>query len=141
MSIPIWVLLGFAAWTLLTLILSVGVYRWSRILSGRASISEWRADGTQGSDWYQRAMRAHQNCVENLPVYTAIVVVYIVTGVTSGILDALAVTIMGARVCHTLVHVTFQQTNLVAGFRFMFFLVQIVAMGAMGIIIATHALA
>ena len=32
MPIPVWVLLGFAAWTLLILFATVGVYRWSRIL-------------------------------------------------------------------------------------------------------------
>jgi hypothetical protein len=31
MSIPVQVLLGFAAWTLLTLFGSIGAYRWSRI--------------------------------------------------------------------------------------------------------------
>jgi hypothetical protein len=30
-----------------------------------------RADVPQGNEWYQRAMRAHMNCVENLPIYTA----------------------------------------------------------------------
>src|SRR5689334_5113133 len=30
MTIPVWVLLGFAGWTLLILLLSVGIYRWSR---------------------------------------------------------------------------------------------------------------
>jgi|SRR5215207_5555834 hypothetical protein len=59
MNVPAFVLLGFAGWTVLTLFGSIGVYRWSRILTGRASISEWRTDATQGSEWYQRAMRAH----------------------------------------------------------------------------------
>ena len=55
MNIPVIVLLVFAAWTLLTLFASVGVYRWSRILTGRTPIGEWRADLPQGSDWYKRA--------------------------------------------------------------------------------------
>jgi hypothetical protein len=38
MTIPVWVLLGFAAWTLLTLVTTVGVYRWARILTSRAAI-------------------------------------------------------------------------------------------------------
>lgn len=38
MTIPIWVLLGFAGWTLLTLFGTVGVYRWSHILTGRVPI-------------------------------------------------------------------------------------------------------
>ena len=33
MPIPVWVLLGFAAWTLIILFTTVGVYRWSRILT------------------------------------------------------------------------------------------------------------
>jgi len=44
MSIPVLVLLGFAAWTLLILLISVGVYRWSCILMARASIAAG-ADG------------------------------------------------------------------------------------------------
>ncbi len=67
MPIPVWVLLGFAAWTLLLLFATVGVYRWSRILTGRTAIATWRADESQGSEWYRRAMRAHMNCIENLP--------------------------------------------------------------------------
>jgi hypothetical protein len=57
MNIPLLILLGFAAWTLLALFVTVGISRWSRILTGRATITEWRADLPQGSDWYDRAMR------------------------------------------------------------------------------------
>jgi hypothetical protein len=74
MTIPVWVLLGFAAWTLLILIGPIGLYRWSCILTGRAPVASWRPDGQQGSEWYRRAVRAHMNCLENLPIYTAIVV-------------------------------------------------------------------
>jgi len=49
MSIPVLVLLGFAGWTLFTLCIGVGAYRWILILAGRASIAEWRADTAQGS--------------------------------------------------------------------------------------------
>jgi len=51
MTIPLWVLLGYAAWTLLTLFTTVGVYRWSHILTGHTAIAEWRADEVQGSEW------------------------------------------------------------------------------------------
>ena len=96
MTIPVWVLLGFAAWTLLTLFTTIGVYRWTRILTGRASIAEWRADEVQGSEWYRRAVRAHMNCVENLPVYTATVVVLLALRLDRPVLDALAITILVA---------------------------------------------
>jgi len=74
MTVPVWVLLGLAAWTLLLLTGSIGVYRWSRIFTGRATVREWRADEPQGGEWYRRAMRARMNGVENLPEYAAIVV-------------------------------------------------------------------
>lgn len=139
MNIPVIVLLGFAAWTLLTLFSSIGVYRWSRILTGRTSIAEWRADLPQGSDWYQRAIRAHMNCVENLPVYTAIVVALIATGVKSETIDTLAVALLGARVGQTLVHIGLPPTNAAASLRFALFFVQAICMIAMGVLIASAA--
>ena len=51
MNLPVLVLLGFAGWTLLILAASIGVYRWSRILTGRASIAGFPADAAQGSPW------------------------------------------------------------------------------------------
>ena len=139
MNIPVLVLLGFAAWTLLTLFGSIGVYRWSRILTGRASITEWRADLPQGSDWYKRAIRAHMNCVENLPLYTAIVVALIATGVKSAAIDMLAISILAARIGQTLVHIGLPPTNAAASLRFALFFIQAACMIAIGalIILAT----
>jgi uncharacterized MAPEG superfamily protein len=136
MPIPVWVLLGFAAWTLLLLFTTVGVYRWIRILTGRTDVAAWRADKVQGSDWYRRAMRAHLNCVENLPIYAAIVVAQLAAGVTSPLLDGLAITILVARIFQSSIHLLVEQTNLVAGIRFAFFFVQAICMIAMGISIA-----
>jgi uncharacterized MAPEG superfamily protein len=122
MDIPVLVLLGFAAWTLLTLIGSVGVYRWSRILSGRATVAEWRADVPQGCEWYQRSMRAHMNCVENLPIFAALVVALMATGLQSPLIDALAITTLVARVGQTVVHITAPPSNPSATLRFTLFL-------------------
>lgn len=141
MSIAVLVLLGFAAWTLLTLFGSIGVYRWSRIFTGRASINEWRADVPQGSDWYQRAMRAHMNCVENLPVYTAVVLALVVSGLQSSTIDRLAIATLAARVGQTLTHIVLPPTNAATSMRFAFFFAQAVCMIAMGIIITMTALA
>src|SRR4029453_7467411 len=108
---PQWALLGFAVWTLLVLFGTVGVYRWSRILTGRVRISEWQANLPQGSDWYQRAMRAHMNCVENLPVYAAIVVALTATGLQSPAIDRLAMTLLAARIGQTVTHIGLPPTN------------------------------
>lgn len=131
MTIPIAALLAFAVWTLLLLFGSVGVYRWSRILTGRVDIKEWRADEDQGNAWYRRAMRAHMNCVENLPVFAAIVIAVVATGTRSHFVDFLALVIVVARVLQSVVHVTLEQTNTIAGIRFGLFFVQ--AAGMLGI--------
>jgi uncharacterized MAPEG superfamily protein len=136
MTIPLWVLLGFAAWTLLTLFTTVGVYRWTRILTGRVAIAEWRADEPQGSEWYRRAVRAHMNCVENLPVYTALVVVLLAIHADTPVLDALAIIILVARIFQTVIHLSLEQTNTVAALRFAFFFIQVLCMIAMGVIAA-----
>ena len=136
MPIPVWVLLGFAAWTLLILFATVGVYRWSRILTGRTAIATWRAAEQQGSEWYRRAMRAHINCLENLPIYTAIVVALLAARVTSPILDGLAITILVARICQSSIHLLLEQTNMVAGIRFAFYFLQAISMIAVGILVA-----
>jgi uncharacterized MAPEG superfamily protein len=139
MSIPVLVLLGFAAWTLATLFATIGIYRWSRILTGRATIAEWRADLPQGNDWYQRAMRAHANCVENLPLYTAIVVALVATGLQSPAIDRLAIVLLGARIAQTTVHIVLPPTNAAAGLRFALFFVQVASMIAVGVMIARAA--
>ena len=116
-----------AVWTVLLLLATVGVYRWSRILTGRVAIREFRADQIEGADWYKRAMRAHANCVENLPVFGAIVFGLYVGNVGSALVNALAVAVLVARIMQSMVHVCFVQTDLVTSVRFGFFFVQIVS--------------
>jgi uncharacterized MAPEG superfamily protein len=126
MTLPVWMLLGFATWTVLLLLGSVGIYRWSRILTGRVPIGEFRADQVEGKDWYKRSMRAHANCVENLPVFGAIVFALYAGDVANATVDVLTVAILAARIMQSLVHVCLVQTNRVVSVRFGFFLVQIV---------------
>jgi len=137
MTIPVWMLLGFATWTLALLVLTVGVYRWSRIFTGAAEIREFRADRVEGSDWYRRAMRAHANCIENLPVFGAIVFALTMAKVTGGLVDSIAIAILAARIAQSLVHVCFVQTNTIAAIRFSFFFMQVAGFfWLVGIIVA-----
>lgn len=69
MTWPVFSLLGFAAWTIIVLARGVGVHRWIHILTGRARFEDWNASRPHGPDYYQRLMRAHANCVENLPIF------------------------------------------------------------------------
>ena len=129
-------LLGFAVWTVLILLFTVGVYRWSRILRGKTEIKSFRADVIEGEDWYLRAMRAHANCVENLPVFGAIVFALYASGISGSATDTMAAIVLIARVCQSITHVALTQTNTIAFVRFIFFFMQLVSfLGIAGIIL------
>jgi uncharacterized MAPEG superfamily protein len=133
-------LLGFAMWTVLLLLFTIGIYRWSRIFSGRVAIRNFPADAAGGEDWYRRATRAHANCIENLPVFGAIVFGLYVGNVGSPLVDLLATTILVARILQSLVHVCFVHTNTIASVRFTFYFMQFVCfVWLVGIIVATQA--
>ncbi len=134
-----WMLLGFATWTLILLMTFVGVYRWVNILFSRAPIASFRSDRLEGEDWYQRGTRAHANCVENLPVFGAIVVVMSAVGVDGVAVDALCTTVLIARVCQSLVHVSHRQTDAFVAVRFSFFSVQLLSFLALIVIVVQHA--
>ena len=141
MTVPIWMLLAFAAWTVLLLLSTIGVYRWSRILTGQTPIREFRADQVEGADWYRRSMRAHANCVENLPVFGAIVLALSASQLGGTTVSYLCITVLVARVLQSLVHVCLPQSNTVAAVRFAFFFVQIVCFVALIAMVVRHAIA
>ena len=118
-------LLGFAAWTVLLLIATVGTYRWSRVLTGAARIASFRADQIEGAGWYQRGMRAHANCIENLSVFGAIVLALQAGNISGPLVNWLSIAILAARIVQSLVHVCFVQTDAIVSVRFGFFSVQI----------------
>ena len=137
MTIPVAVLLGFAGWTLATLTVAIGWYRWSQILTGRAAIHEFEGGARQPTGWSQRAHRAHANCLENLPLYAAVVVAIVATGATHPALDPLALVLMAARVGQTSIHIIFEQTARVVSVRFSLFLAQLACMVAMGALVVS----
>jgi uncharacterized MAPEG superfamily protein len=139
MTTPVWVLLAFAGWTLLTLILGLGAYRLGKIFSGRARPSQFSFPDLEQSEWHRKAMRAHLNCVENLPIYGAIVVALVASGLKAPILDRLALTFLFARMTHTVVHLALPQRNRVTLIRFVLFVVQLACMIGMGLFIVRHA--
>lgn len=131
MTIPIWMLLGFAAWTILLLACTIGMYRWALIFAGRMPVNGFRAEQPEGADWYKRSMRAHANCIENLPVFGAIVFALHVSGTGGPLADVASVIVLVARVMQSLVHVCLQQTAAVVAVRFSFLLVQLVCFFAL----------
>lgn len=139
MTIPMWMLLGFATWTLLLLMATVGVYRWSNILFRRVPIAAFRTDQIEGADWYKRGTRAHANCIENLPVFGAIVLALAATGIDGPAINALTIIILIARVIQSSVHVCHVQTNAFVSVRFSFYTVQLVCFLVLIVMIARHA--
>jgi len=136
-TIPIWMLFGFAIWTVVLLMATIGVYRWGMVLTRRASIGSFRADKVEGAAWYARAMRAHANCIENLPVFAVIVFSLHASGTSGALVDALSVTVLIARLLQSSVHVLFEQTNAVVSVRFTLFSAQLASfLWLSGIVIA-----
>jgi uncharacterized MAPEG superfamily protein len=133
-----WMLLGFAAWTLLLLMAIVGAYRWFNILFRQAPIASFRSDRLEGEDWYRRGTRAHANCVENLPVFGAIVFVISAIGIEGAAVNFLCTAVLIARICQSLVHISHVQTNGFVAVRFSFFTVQLICFAAL-IVIAARA--
>lgn len=139
MSVPVWALLGFATWTALLMAVTVGSYRWYSIFAGRHGIGYFRSDLSQGPDWYQRATRAHANCVENLPVFAAIVLALQASGTHGTMVDAVAAAVLPARILQSLVHVSHVQDDSWVSVRFSLFFVQLVAFGALVTLVIRHA--
>lgn len=140
MTIPVWMLLGFAAWTVLVLFATIGVYRFSRIFTGRSGMADFPADRVEGDAWYRRSMRAHANCVENLPVFAAIVLALCASEVGGPVVNCLSVAVLVARVLQSCVHICLVQTNGVVTVRFTFFFVQLVSFLTLIAVVARHAL-
>jgi uncharacterized MAPEG superfamily protein len=133
-----WTLLGFSTWTVLLLAATVGVYRWVNILFSNVPIASFRSDQLEGEDWYRRGTRAHANCVENLPVFGAIVFVITAVGINGAAVSWLCALVLIARVCQSLVHVSHVQTDAFVAVRFSFFCIQLVCFVALILIAALH---
>ncbi len=136
MTIPQLSLLLFALWTAVVPMAAIGWYRWSRILLGQASIHHFRSDDVQGADWYRRAMRAHANSVENLPVFAAIVLCLSLAHVHSPIIDVIALAVLPARASQSLTHIFWVETQRSVSIRFSAFFIQFVCF----VILAGYAL-
>jgi len=98
-------LLGFAAWTLLLVIL-VFLQRGVRVLGG-TPINHWLRSPRPTDDppLFRRMEDAHTNCLENLPAFGAIVLFAASSG-RLGAIDALAPFVLYARIGQTVAHLS-----------------------------------
>jgi uncharacterized membrane protein YecN with MAPEG domain len=128
MTTALWTLIAFAAWTLFVLMFGVGTRRWYLIFSRRAALTSFPADMAHGSAAYRRAVRAHANCVENLPVYAAIVLSAQAARLVPVHMDMLALALILCRIAQSCIHMLLPETNSTIALRFTFFFAQILAM-------------
>lgn len=104
MSASIAVLLTFTAWTLALTAVYVG-YRVALVLSFKEKANAWTRGAPSHVDpaWVTRFQHAHLNCVENLPLFAAIVLAAQALG-QGGVIDGLAWVYMGFRFAQSIVH-------------------------------------
>ncbi|HYC00130.1 MAG TPA: MAPEG family protein [Candidatus Limnocylindrales bacterium] len=123
MTTPLYALIGFVFWTI-GIVLTIGAIRVSQVLSGKVAPNGFPSGQPHGSDAYWRLNRAHANCVENLPLFAAVVLAGHVSGLTSGSFATAAQIHVLARVGQTLAHVS-SGSALAVNVRFTFFAIQI----------------
>ncbi|HWV09445.1 MAG TPA: MAPEG family protein [Pseudomonas sp.] len=117
-------LLGLVAWTLLLLVLLLN-QRGLLVLSGKLAINGFAPDGSNMPGGFGlRVVRAHANCVENLPLFAAVLLYAMVVNQTL-ITDPLAPVLLGARIFQSVMHLI-STSPLFIWLRFTAFLVQLV---------------
>ncbi len=96
-------LIGFTAWTLLLVFLAVN-WRGIEILRGVKADSWTRGAERERPAMVKRIENAHFNCLENLPIFAAIVLVAYAMG-KQPVVDTLACWVLAARLGQSIVHI------------------------------------
>jgi len=136
MTTPLYALMGFVFWTLL-LVVAIGVARVLQVLSGKTAPNAFPAGQPHGSAGYWRLNRAHMNCVENLPLFAAVVLAGHVTGLTTGTFATLSQVYIAARVAQSIIHVS-SGSVMAVNLRFTCFLVQLGCLLTMADLVVTQ---
>lgn len=139
MTLSQWALLGFVFWTVALLVVGIGTPRVTAVIRKQARANSFNPNVPHGSERYQRTMRAHLNCVENLPVFASLVLLGTLASVPSPLFQWAAITVLPARVLQTVAHVASGRNRAVL-VRFVFFCVQLLCFALMGILLALHGL-
>ena len=96
-------LLLFTAWTLVLMLVYVAP-RVALVLAMKKPANSWgRDDKNDDPPFLVRAKHAHLNCLENLPVFAAIVLAAVALG-KSPVVDQVAAFVLYARLAQSAVH-------------------------------------
>lgn len=137
MNLSHWALLGFVTWTLLLVVVGVGAPRISAVLRKQARANSFNPNVPHGSERYQRTLRAHLNCLENLPVFAALVLLGTVLAVPGELFQVAAFAVLPARVLQSAVHIASGRNRAVLA-RFAFFSIQLCSFALLIVLLAAH---
>ncbi len=138
MAYSLWSLLGFTVWTLLLVLAGIGLPRFRAVLVDKVRANTFVPGTPHGSERYQRTMRAHMNCIENLPVFASLVLLGALLKLDSALFELTALIVLPARVLQSVTHVISGRSRAVL-VRFGFFSIQFVCFVTMAAVIARHA--
>ncbi|MEG6510147.1 MAPEG family protein [Methyloligella sp. 2.7D] len=134
MPIPILVLLLYVLWTIAVMVFGLGLARLRRVRRGE-TFSDFPGGVAEGPAFHQRAVRAHLNCAENLPLYAAVALSAAVLGIEGPVLSGLAILIIVCRIAQSSIHLALPQTEPVVRIRGSLFGLQTLSIGIMAIIV------
>ena len=116
-------LLGLVAWALVLVLLLVN-QRGLMVMTGKMKVNAFAPDGSNTpSDFGQRLVRVHANCLENLPLQAAVLLYAIAAGQTA-LTDPLAGLLLGARLFQSVMHLI-STSPLFVWLRFAGFFIQL----------------
>jgi uncharacterized MAPEG superfamily protein len=123
MTLPLWGLVIFIAWTIavVALLLTVRI----RHLSAGGSPKDFGTPDEESLLW--RLFRAQSNLVENLPLYIGVVFLLTVRGVSGTAVDLLVVLYIVFRLVHSVIHIA----GINPMFRFLSLVIQLVCLVAL----------
>lgn len=124
-------LLLFALWTLVMMFISQG-YRLSQIMTFKKPVNAFPRNASNNDPaLFVRARDAHANCLENLPIFAAIVLAAAAMG-QSPVADAAGYYVLLARVAQSVAHMIGTSVLLV-WVRATFFFVQVILFFSMAL--------
>ena len=116
-------LLGLVAWALVLVLLLVN-QRGLMVVTGKMKVNAFAPDGSNTpSDFGQRLVRVHANCLENLPLQATVLLYAIAAGQTA-LTDPLAGLLLGARLFQSVMHLI-STSPLFVWLRFAGFFIQL----------------
>lgn len=96
-------LAGFAAWTLLLLVVIVNVRMFNSVAGAKRPLNQFSPYGDDLPGLGQRATRAHLNCLESLPIFAALVAAAGLSGHLN-VIDGTAMYLLYARIAQSVTH-------------------------------------